>query len=93
MNKIVSNLPFAVVSMASVLHRDNVEWTAEQEECAKKKVLENSQPLPPEKQGLDATNKGLRRFYIYGTRGSVTASNHSILKKHMHLCGQCSGSP
>lgn len=67
--------------MASVLHRDNVEWTAEQEECAKKKVLENSQPLPAEKQGLDATNKGLRRFHIYGIRGSVTASNHSIRKK------------
>lgn len=29
---------------------DNVEWTTEQEECAKKKVSENSQPLPSEKQ-------------------------------------------
>ncbi|XP_029912878.1 tRNA N(3)-cytidine methyltransferase METTL2 [Myripristis murdjan] len=29
---------------------DNVEWTEEQEAAAKKKVLENSQPLPPEKQ-------------------------------------------
>ncbi|KAM7387322.1 hypothetical protein PAMA_009782 [Pampus argenteus] len=29
---------------------DNVEWTEEQETAAKKKVLENSQPLPPEKQ-------------------------------------------
>ncbi|MEQ2199733.1 hypothetical protein XENOCAPTIV_009802 [Xenoophorus captivus] len=29
---------------------DNVEWTDEQEEAAKKKVLENNQPLPPEKQ-------------------------------------------
>ncbi|XP_053193912.1 tRNA N(3)-methylcytidine methyltransferase METTL2 [Scomber japonicus] len=29
---------------------DNVEWTEEQEAAAKKKVLENSQPLPQEKQ-------------------------------------------
>ncbi|XP_074553584.1 tRNA N(3)-cytidine methyltransferase METTL2 [Halichoeres trimaculatus] len=29
---------------------DNVEWTEEQEASAKKKVLENSQPLPSEKQ-------------------------------------------
>nr|XP_020463050.1 methyltransferase-like protein 2-A [Monopterus albus] len=29
---------------------DNVEWTEEQEAAAKRKVLENSQPLPPEKQ-------------------------------------------
>uniref|UniRef100_A0A3Q3GXU9 tRNA N(3)-cytidine methyltransferase n=2 Tax=Kryptolebias marmoratus TaxID=37003 RepID=A0A3Q3GXU9_KRYMA len=29
---------------------DNVEWTDEQEEAAKKKVSENNQPLPPEKQ-------------------------------------------
>ncbi|KAM3863941.1 serine/threonine-protein kinase tousled-like 2 [Diretmus argenteus] len=29
---------------------DNVEWTEEQEAAAKKKVLENSQPLPPEQQ-------------------------------------------
>nr|XP_043906932.1 tRNA N(3)-methylcytidine methyltransferase METTL2 isoform X2 [Solea senegalensis] len=29
---------------------DNVEWTEEQEAAAKKKVSENSQPLPPEKQ-------------------------------------------
>lgn len=34
-----------------------MEWTTEQEECAKKKVLENSQPLPSEKQGLTATDK------------------------------------
>lgn len=44
-------------SLGSVLYRDNVEWTTEQEECAKKKVLENSQPLPSEKQGLTATDK------------------------------------
>nr|AAI51873.1 Zgc:110598 protein [Danio rerio] len=29
---------------------DNVEWSAEQEEAALKKVQENSQPLPAEKQ-------------------------------------------
>ncbi|XP_059896424.1 tRNA N(3)-methylcytidine methyltransferase METTL2 [Gadus macrocephalus] len=29
---------------------DNVEWTVEQEAAAKKKVLENSEPLPTEKQ-------------------------------------------
>ncbi|XP_076000040.1 tRNA N(3)-cytidine methyltransferase METTL2 [Genypterus blacodes] len=29
---------------------DNVEWTEEQEAAAKKKVLENNQPLPTEKQ-------------------------------------------
>uniref|UniRef100_A0A1A8KGF1 tRNA N(3)-cytidine methyltransferase n=2 Tax=Nothobranchius kuhntae TaxID=321403 RepID=A0A1A8KGF1_NOTKU len=29
---------------------DNVEWTDEQEDAAKKKVSENNQPLPPEKQ-------------------------------------------
>ncbi|XP_033827528.1 tRNA N(3)-methylcytidine methyltransferase METTL2 [Periophthalmus magnuspinnatus] len=29
---------------------DNVEWTEEQERAAKEKVLENSQPLPEEKQ-------------------------------------------
>lgn len=29
---------------------DNVEWTEEQEAAAKTKVLENSEPLPPEKQ-------------------------------------------
>lgn len=28
-----------------------MEWTEEQEASAKKKVLENSQPLPTEKQG------------------------------------------
>lgn len=36
------------------VNRDNVEWTEEQEASAKKKVLENSQPLPPEKQGYTA---------------------------------------
>lgn len=36
-----------------IVNRDNVEWTEEQEACAKKKVLENSQPLPSEKQGFD----------------------------------------
>ncbi|XP_066554689.1 tRNA N(3)-cytidine methyltransferase METTL2 isoform X2 [Amia ocellicauda] len=30
--------------------RDNVEWTEDQETAAKHKVLENSQPLPSEKQ-------------------------------------------
>lgn len=30
-----------------------MEWTEEQEASAKKKVLENSQPLPSEKQGFD----------------------------------------
>lgn len=30
-----------------------MEWTEEQEASAKKKVLENSQPLPSEKQGLN----------------------------------------
>lgn len=35
----------------SVVNRDNVEWSDEQEAAAKKKVLENSQPLPSEKQG------------------------------------------
>ncbi|XP_030649454.1 tRNA N(3)-cytidine methyltransferase METTL2 [Chanos chanos] len=29
---------------------DNVQWSEEQEEAARKKVEENSQPLPPEKQ-------------------------------------------
>ncbi len=28
-----------------------MEWSAEQEEAAQKKVQENSQPLPAEKQG------------------------------------------
>lgn len=32
--------------------RDNVEWSTEQEEAAQKKVQENSQPLPAEKQGI-----------------------------------------
>lgn len=36
-----------------VVNRDNVEWTEEQEASAKKKVLENSQPLPTDKQGFD----------------------------------------
>lgn len=39
-----------------VVNRDNVEWTEEQEASAKKKVLENSQPLPSEKQGLMGFN-------------------------------------
>ncbi|KAK1876998.1 tRNA N(3)-methylcytidine methyltransferase METTL2 [Dissostichus eleginoides] len=33
---------------------DNVEWTEEQEASAKRKVLENNQPLPLEKQGSTA---------------------------------------
>lgn len=36
-----------------IINRDNVEWTEEQEASAKKKVSENSQPLPSEKQGFD----------------------------------------
>lgn len=36
-----------------IVNRDNVEWTEEQEASAKKKVSENSQPLPSEKQGFD----------------------------------------
>lgn len=28
-----------------------MEWTEEQEASAKRKVSENNQPLPPEKQG------------------------------------------
>lgn len=44
---------------------DNVEWTEEQESAAKKKVLENSQPLPPEKQEeFDAkANEFWNEFY------------------------------
>uniref|UniRef100_A0A8C6WYI3 tRNA N(3)-cytidine methyltransferase n=1 Tax=Neogobius melanostomus TaxID=47308 RepID=A0A8C6WYI3_9GOBI len=44
---------------------DNVEWTEEQENAAKKKVLENSQPLPPEKQDeFDAkANEFWNEFY------------------------------
>lgn len=34
-----------------VVIRDNVEWTEEQEAAARKKVQENNQPLPEEKQG------------------------------------------
>lgn len=33
-----------------------MEWTEEQEASAKKKVLENSQPLPTEKQGCVDVN-------------------------------------
>jgi len=33
------------------VRRDNVEWTQDQEAAARRKVLENSDPLPAEKQG------------------------------------------
>lgn len=38
-----------------LVDRDNVEWTDEQEEAAKRKVSENSYPLPAEKQGFILT--------------------------------------
>lgn len=34
-----------------LFERDNVEWSEEQEAAAQKKVQENSQPLPADKQG------------------------------------------
>lgn len=40
-----------LMAMMLRYNRDNVEWTEEQETAAKKKVLENNQPLPLEKQG------------------------------------------
>lgn len=46
------NCSSCTVLLAPAFNRDNVEWTEEQEACAKKKVLENSQPLPSEKQGV-----------------------------------------
>lgn len=48
---VVHHITQPTVSLASAFNRDNVEWTDEQEACAKKKVSENSQPLPSEKQG------------------------------------------
>lgn len=32
--------------------RDNVQWSDEQENAARRKVQENSEPLPEEKQGV-----------------------------------------
>lgn len=54
-----------------------MEWTEEQEACAKKKVSENSQPLPSEKQG----------FIVVKTNGSYCNVTETV--SNLVLCDQC----
>ncbi|XP_041832579.1 tRNA N(3)-methylcytidine methyltransferase METTL2 [Melanotaenia boesemani] len=70
---------------------DNVEWTDEQEEAAKKKVLENSQPLPPEKQEEydSRANEYWNDFYtIHENR--FFKDRHWLFTEFPELAPQCS---
>lgn len=69
---------------------DNVEWTEEQENAAKKKVLENSHPLPPEKQeAFDAkANEYWNEFYtIHENR--FFKDRHWLFTEFPELAPQC----
>ncbi|CAJ1076234.1 Methyltransferase-like protein 2-A [Xyrichtys novacula] len=70
---------------------DNVEWTEEQEQSAKKKVLENSQPLPSEKQEeYDVrANEYWNDFYtIHENR--FFKDRHWLFTEFPELAPQCS---
>uniref|UniRef100_A0A3Q4N3C6 tRNA N(3)-cytidine methyltransferase n=1 Tax=Neolamprologus brichardi TaxID=32507 RepID=A0A3Q4N3C6_NEOBR len=70
---------------------DNVEWTDEQEATAKKKVLENSQPLPPEKQEEydSRANEYWNGFYtIHENR--FFKDRHWLFTEFPELAPQCS---
>ncbi|KAM6904792.1 serine/threonine-protein kinase tousled-like 2 [Xenentodon cancila] len=70
---------------------DNVEWTDEQEEAAKKKVLENSLPLPPEKQEEydSQANEYWNEFYtIHENR--FFKDRHWLFTEFPELAPQCS---
>lgn len=67
-----------------------MEWTEEQENAAKKKVLENSQPLPPEKQEeLDTkANEYWNEFYtIHENR--FFKDRHWLFTEFPELAPQC----
>uniref|UniRef100_A0A3Q2T9I7 tRNA N(3)-cytidine methyltransferase n=1 Tax=Fundulus heteroclitus TaxID=8078 RepID=A0A3Q2T9I7_FUNHE len=69
---------------------DNVEWTDEQEEAAKKKVLENNQPLPPEKQEEyeSRANEYWNEFYtIHENR--FFKDRHWLFTEFPELAPQC----
>uniref|UniRef100_A0A3Q3XFE0 tRNA N(3)-cytidine methyltransferase n=1 Tax=Mola mola TaxID=94237 RepID=A0A3Q3XFE0_MOLML len=70
---------------------DNVEWTEEQEASAKKKVLENSQPLPSEKQEEydSRANEYWNDFYtIHENR--FFKDRHWLFTEFPELAPQCS---
>ncbi|XP_031609301.1 tRNA N(3)-methylcytidine methyltransferase METTL2 isoform X1 [Oreochromis aureus] len=70
---------------------DNVEWTDEQEAAAKKKVLENSLPLPPEKQEEydSRANEYWNGFYtIHENR--FFKDRHWLFTEFPELAPQCS---
>ncbi|XP_069565236.1 tRNA N(3)-methylcytidine methyltransferase METTL2 isoform X1 [Brachyistius frenatus] len=70
---------------------DNVEWTDEQEAAAKKKALENSQPLPPEKrEEYDSrANQFWNEFYtIHENR--FFKDRHWLFTEFPELAPQCS---
>uniref|UniRef100_A0A671WJB6 tRNA N(3)-cytidine methyltransferase n=3 Tax=Sparus aurata TaxID=8175 RepID=A0A671WJB6_SPAAU len=70
---------------------DNVEWTEEQEASAKKKVLENSQPLPTEKQEEyeGRANEYWNDFYtIHENR--FFKDRHWLFTEFPELAPQCS---
>ncbi|KAK7940095.1 hypothetical protein WMY93_003421 [Mugilogobius chulae] len=74
--------------------RDNVEWTEEQENAAKKKVLENSQPLPAEKQEEFDTkaNEFWNEFYtIHENR--FFKDRHWLFTEFPELAPQCCPKP
>lgn len=69
---------------------DNVEWTEEQETAAKKKVLENNQPLPLEKQEEYDTraNEYWNEFYtIHENR--FFKDRHWLFTEFPELAPQC----
>uniref|UniRef100_A0A665U259 tRNA N(3)-cytidine methyltransferase n=1 Tax=Echeneis naucrates TaxID=173247 RepID=A0A665U259_ECHNA len=70
---------------------DNVEWTEDQEAAAKKKVQENSQPLPPEKQDEydSRANEYWNDFYtIHENR--FFKDRHWLFTEFPELAPQCS---
>ncbi|XP_047426890.1 tRNA N(3)-methylcytidine methyltransferase METTL2 [Mugil cephalus] len=70
---------------------DNVEWTDEQEAAAKKKVLENNQPLPSEKQEEfdNRANEYWNDFYtIHENR--FFKDRHWLFTEFPELAPQCS---
>ncbi|CAG02843.1 unnamed protein product, partial [Tetraodon nigroviridis] len=72
---------------------DNVEWTEEQEASAKKKVLENSQPLPSEKQEEyeNRANEYWNEFYtIHENR--FFKDRHWLFTEFPELCPQWNSS-
>ncbi|XP_037647841.1 tRNA N(3)-methylcytidine methyltransferase METTL2 [Sebastes umbrosus] len=73
---------------------DNVEWTEEQEASAKKKVLENNQPLPQEKQEEydNQANEFWNSFYtVHENR--FFKDRHWLFTEFPELAPQCSLNP